>query len=143
VKRILIESDLLLAAIKKEDRLKPFAAKILEKIDSGDIKDVYASTAAIQEIIFWFHNRQLFEDLIKAVNFLTHIRHIDWVPLTPQVCTTASLLMGEYSLSPFDAYHLATALSMDKTILSTVHVYDKIKGITRIEPADFVKDHLE
>ena len=140
MKRILIESDLLLAAIKKEDRLKPVAAKILEKIDSGDIKDVYASTATIQEIIFWFYNRQLFDDLIKAVNFLTHIRHIDWIPLTPQICTTASLLMGEYSLAPFDAYHLATALSMDKTILSTEHVYEKIKGVRRIEPTIFVKN---
>jgi predicted nucleic acid-binding protein len=130
----------LLAAIKKEDRLKPVAAKILKKIDSGDIRDVYASTATIQEIIFWFYNRQLFDDLIKAVNFLTHIRHIDWIPLTPQICTTASLLMGEYSLAPFDAYHLATALSMDKTILSTEHVYEKIKGVRRIEPTIFVKN---
>lgn len=140
MKRILIESDLLLAAIKKEDRLKPVAAKILEKIDSGDIKDVYASTATIQEIIFWFYNRQLFDDLIKAVNFLTHIRHIDWIPLTPEICTTASLLMREHSLAPFDAYHLATALSMDKTILSTEHVYEKIKGLRRIEPTIFVKN---
>ena len=140
MKRILIESDLLLAAIKKEDRLKPVAAKILEKIDSGDIRDVYASTVAIQEIIFWFHNRQLFDDLIKAVNFLTHIRHIDWAPLTPQICTTASLLMGEYNLSPFDAYHFATALSMDKIILSTEHVYAKVKGVKRIEPTFFVKN---
>lgn len=138
--QILIESDLLLAAIKKEDRLKFAAAKILEKIDSGELKGIYVSTAAIQETIFWFYNRQLFDELTKAINFLTHIRHIEWVPLTREICTTASLLIGEYGIAPFDAYHLATAISMDKTILSTEHVYDKIKGITRIEPAEFVKD---
>jgi len=130
----------LLAAIKKEDRLKPFAAKILLKIDSGEIKGVYASTAAIQETIFWFHNRQLLDELVKAVNFLTHMRHIKWVPLTPEICTAAALLMSEYHLGPFDAYHLATAISMDKTILSTEHVYERVKGVKKIEPLEFAEN---
>jgi len=52
VTRILIESDLLLAIIKKEDRLKAAAERILEKIDSGELKGVYASTAVIQEVVF-------------------------------------------------------------------------------------------
>jgi len=50
--RILIESDLLLASIKREDRLKPIAKRILEGIDSGRLKGVYASIATIQEIVF-------------------------------------------------------------------------------------------
>ena len=140
MKQIIIESDLLLAAIKKADRLKLVVANILEKIDSGYIEKIYASTAAIQETIFWFYNRHLFNELIKAVNFLTHIRHIEWIPVTPEICTTASLLMGKYNISLFDACYLATALSMDKTILSTEHAYCKIKGIKKIEPTDFVKN---
>lgn len=130
----------MLAVIKKEDRLKPLAAKILEKIDSGDLKGVYASTAAIQEIIFWFYNRQLFNELTKAVNFLTHLRHVEWVPLTPELCNTASLLMSEYNVSPFDAYHLATAISKDKAILGTEHIDDKIKGVTRVDPVEFAEN---
>lgn len=35
----------LLAVIKKDDRLKPVAEKILERIDCGELKGVYASTA--------------------------------------------------------------------------------------------------
>lgn len=136
---VLVESDLFLAAIKKEDRLKPTAANILLKIDSGEIKGVYASVAAIQETIFWFYNRKMFKELTKAVNLLTHIRHIKWIPLTPQICTAAALLIDEYNLAPFDAYHLATAISMDKTILSTEHVYEKVKGVTKIEPTEFAK----
>ncbi len=138
--KILIESDLLLAAIKKEDRLKPAAEKILEKIDSGELKGVYASTAVIQEIIFWFFNRQLFSELALAVNILSHLRNIEWIAVTPEICLTASLLINEYKTSPFDAYHAATAIPKDKTILSTEHIYDKIKGITRIEPTAFAKD---
>jgi predicted nucleic acid-binding protein len=140
VTKILIESDLFLAAIKKEDRLKPTAEKILEKIDSGELKGVYASTAAVQEVIFWFYNRQLLSELALAVNILTHLRNIDWIAVTPDICLTASLLINEYNISPFDAYHAATAIFRDKTILGTEHVYDKIKGITRIDPAEFAKD---
>ena len=138
--KFLIESDLLLAAIKKEDRLKPAAERILEKIDSGELKGVYASTAVLQEIIFWFYNRQLLNELSKAVNILSHLPNVEWIPITPEICLTASLLINEYNTSPFDAYHAATAIPRDKTILSTEHIYDKIKGITRIEPTDFAKN---
>ncbi len=136
---ILIESDLLLAGIKKEDRLKPAAEKILDKIDAGEIKGVYASIASIQEIIFWFYNRQLYSELSRAVNVLTHLRNVEWINLTPEICLTASLLINEYKTSPFDAYHIATAISKDKTILSTEHIYDKIKGIIRIDPTEFAE----
>jgi len=140
VTKILIESDLILAAIKKEDRLKPSAERILDKIDSGELKGIYASTAAIQEIVFWFYNRQLFSQLSTAVNMLSHLRNVEWVAVTPEICLTASLLINENKLSPFDAYHAATAITRDKTILSTEHIYDKIKGITTIEPVKFAKD---
>ena len=64
------------------------------------------------------------------------------VPITPEICLTASLLISEYKLFPFDAYHTATAISRDKTILSilsTEHIYNKIKGITRIEPPNSIQ----
>ncbi len=120
--------------------MKHTAERILEKIDSGELKNIYASTAAIQEIVFWFYNRQLFRELSVAVNVLSHLRNVEWVPITPEICLTASLLINEYKTSPFDAYHAATAIPRDKTILSTEHIYDKIRGITRIEPAEFAKD---
>ena len=110
------------------------------KIDSGELKGVYASTAAVQEIIFWFYNRQLFSELTKAVNILTHLHNVEWIAITPEICLTASLLIDEYNTSPFDAYHAATAISRDKTILSTERTYDKIKGIKRMDPAACAKD---
>ncbi len=115
------------------------AEKILDKVDSGELKGVYASTAVIQEVIFWFYNRELLNELAKAVNILTHLRNVEWIALTPEICLTASLLINEYNTSPFDAYHIATAIFRDKTILSTEHIYDKIKGIKRIDPTEFAK----
>jgi predicted nucleic acid-binding protein len=137
---ILIESDLLLASIKKEDRLKLVAEKVMERIESGNLTGVYASVAAIQEIIFWFYNRQLFSELVSAVNALTHLRNLEWVELAPEICLTSSVLVNEYKMSPFDAYHVATAISRDKVILSTEHVYDRIKGIRRVDPNELVAE---
>lgn len=137
---ILIESDLLLASIKKEDRLKLVAEKVMERIESGNLTGVYASVAAIQEIIFWFYNRQLFSELVSAVNALTHLRNLEWVELAPEICLTSSVLVNEYKMSPFDACHVATAISRDKVILSTEHVYDRIKGIRRVDPNELVAE---
>jgi predicted nucleic acid-binding protein len=136
---ILIESDLLLAILKDEDRLKPIATRILLCVKSGEIKGVYASVAAIQEIVFWFHNRGLLTELSVAVNALIHLENVEWVGLTPAICLTASVFIDEYKISPFDAYHAATSMSKDRTILGTEHVYDKIRGIKRIDPGEFAK----
>jgi len=136
---ILIESDLLLASMKKEDRLKPVAERILEEIDSGKLEGVYASIVTIQEIVFWLYNRQLFNEIVKVVNILLYLKNLEWVKLTPEICLTASILINEYNISPFDAYHAATAISKDRVILSTEHVYDRIKGINRIDPKELVE----
>ena len=79
----------MLAVIKKDDRLKPVAKKILEKIESGNLEGIYASTASIQEVIFWFYNRQLFSDLTKVMSELIHLKNVEWVAVTPDICLTA------------------------------------------------------
>lgn len=127
-----------MAAMKKEDRLKETAERILGAVDSGRLRGVYASVAAIQEIVFWFYNRQLLHEMVQAVNILTHLRNIEWVELTPEICLTASVLMDEHKVSPFDAYHVATAISRDKVILSTEHVYDQIEGTEKIDPRELL-----
>jgi len=85
-------------------------------------------------MIFWFYNRELFNEIVSVVNALIHLKNIEWVELNAEICLTASILINEYKVSPFDAYHAATAISRDRVILSTEHIYDKIKGIKRIDP---------
>ncbi len=128
-----------MAFVKREDRLKPVAEKILVGIHSGKLRGFYASAATMQEIVFWFFNRGLFKELVDAVNALIHIRNLEWIGITPEMCLNASVLIDEYGINPFDSYHAATAISGDKKILSTEHIYDRIKGIERIDPRDFAK----
>jgi len=47
--------------------------------------------------------------------------------------------MKQYNMtSIFDAYHAATALNMepDRTLISTDKVFDKIPGMTRLDPRE-------
>jgi len=89
--------------------------------------------------VFWFFNRKLLKELVDAVNALIHIRNLEWAGITHDICLTASILMNEYGVNPFDSYHAATAISRDKKILSKEHAYDVIKGVERIEPKDSIK----
>jgi len=65
---------------------------------------------------------------------MRQLPNIEWVPLDPDTCLKATILIKEYTISPFDAYHAATALSRDATIISTDHAYRRIPGITLIDP---------
>ena len=52
---------------------------------------------------------------------------------------TASALMEEYDLGAFDGYVTATALSKDRIIVSSDHIYDRIKGIKRVSLEEITK----
>ena len=133
---MLIESDLLIPVIKREDRLRDLSDRVLTRIKSGNLMGVYASTAAMQEVIFWLNNRGMHSELVRTIHDLKLIPNLEWVPISPQICLEAALLIREYGLGPFDAYHAATALSRDSAILSTEHIYGKVPGLSVLDPND-------
>jgi PIN domain nuclease of toxin-antitoxin system len=54
---VLLDSDIFIAIIKEEDRLKQHSLKILKAVEKRKLRNVYASIASVQEIIFWLLNR--------------------------------------------------------------------------------------
>lgn len=137
---MLVEADLLIPLFKKADRYASVSERILMDIQNGVHEGVYSSTATIQEIVFWLYNQGLHRETIDAVNALSQLKNVEWVPVSPRVCLEASILIERYRLSPFDAYHAATALSRDAVILSTDHAYDRVAGINRVNPMDLVNE---
>ncbi|MDE1873730.1 MAG: type II toxin-antitoxin system VapC family toxin [Candidatus Micrarchaeota archaeon] len=123
--------------MKEKDRLKASASRLLADIETGKIKGAYASIAVVQEVIFWLSNEKRGGDTVKAVNALLNTTNLEWVDLSRNICLTASALIEEYNLSPFDAYHAATAINRDGKIVSSDRAYDKIKGIERIDLFSF------
>ena len=136
---MLLDSDIFIAVIKEEDRLKHASLKILKAIERRKLRSAYVSVASIQEIIFWLLNRGLKDKALLTVSRVFGIKNLEWIPLDKEVFLTASALIEEYELGAFDAYIAATALLKDRTILSSDHIYDKIKGIKRVNPEEIAK----
>ena len=91
------------------------------------------------EIIFWLLNRGLKDKALLTVSRVFGIKNLEWIPLDKEVFLTASALIEEYELGVFDAYIAATALLKDRVVLSSDHIYDKIKGIKRVNPEEIAK----
>jgi len=136
---VLLDSDIFIAVIKEKDRLKRASLKILKAVERRRLKNAYASVASIQEIIFWLLNRGFKDKILLTVSRAFKIKNLEWIPLDEEVFLTASALIGEYELGAFDAYIAATALLKDRVILSSDHIYDKIKGIRRMSPEEVAK----
>ena len=136
---MLLDSDVFIAIIKEEDRLKQPSLKILKAVEKRKLKNAYASVASIQEIIFWLLNRNLRDKILLTVSRIFELKNLEWIPLTKEIFLTASALIEEYKLGAFDAYMAATALSKDRIIVSSDHIYDKIKGIKRISLEEIAK----
>ncbi len=130
---MLIESDTFIATIKENDRLRDDAAYIISAIHKGEITGAYASSAALQEVIFWLLKENRAAEVVTAVSSLLDIRNLEWINVSKEICLNAAALIEEYQMGPFDAYHAATALSMDGRIISSDHIFDKIKNIERID----------
>jgi predicted nucleic acid-binding protein len=112
---------------------------VLRDVEGGVTEGVYSSTATIQEILFWLYNQGLRGEMVEAANALSRIRNLEWVPVTPEVCLRASVLVKHYGLSPFDGYHAATALGRDGVVLSSDHSYDRVTGLSRVDPWELTK----
>ncbi|AWR94016.1 MULTISPECIES: type II toxin-antitoxin system VapC family toxin [Sulfolobaceae] len=138
---MLIESDVLIAHLKTEDRLKEESEKLLLKIAKGELS-VIVSREAIHEIYYVLRNMNLsVQEILDKIGALKSIPNIEWIPTTIDIDLLALALMSQYNItSIFDAYHAATCLIYDKekAIISTDHIYDKIPGIKRIDPKDIV-----
>jgi predicted nucleic acid-binding protein len=139
---MMIETDILYAFVKKQDRLKDTADKLLWRIKEGELGIVEASREALHEL-YYVSSREgvSIEEYISRAAAITSIPHLVFLPTTTDVDLLALTLMKQHGLtSIFDAYHAATALNQvkDHTIISTDHVFDKVPWITRVDPHSLV-----
>ena len=136
---MLIETDVILAHIKKEDWLKPYAEYILRRVVRGEL-ELYVSREVIHEVYYIVRRLNLeISNVLDKLVALTKVPNLIWVPTTVDLDLAALALLVEYGFSSiFDAYYAATALLYvpDRTIISTNDVYDRIPGLNRIDPRE-------
>jgi len=138
---MLIESDIVIAHFKRKDRLKPIADEIFSRIKKGEMK-AEISTEIFHEVFYVLIEFTDYDTIISNFAYLISLDNLKFLKPSPEIYVTAVTLMKQYDISSiFDAIYAAQTLLQtdDKIILSTDHVYDRIKGIERKDPRDFLK----
>lgn len=134
----MIETDMLYAHVKSKDWLKPAAEKLLQRIVHGEFGLVLASREALHELYYVSMEEGIdIGAFVVRLVALTSIGNLRYVDTTSEIDILAATLMKQFKLSSiFDAYYAATALNAvaDHTIISTDEVFDKVTGITRVDP---------
>jgi len=72
--------------------------------------------------------------LLKDLAAMAALPHVNYVPLKPDVAVASVYLRQTLGLTFFDSHYAATALDLDRKIISFDKEYDKVPGLTRIEP---------
>ncbi|MCH4816507.1 PIN domain-containing protein [Saccharolobus shibatae] len=105
---MMIKSDILLAHIKSEDRLKPVADTILLRIARGEL-NVIVSREVLHELYYVLKNMNLSpQKILLKLGALKSIPNIEWVPTTVDTDLLALSLMSQYGISSiFDSYYVA------------------------------------
>lgn len=135
---MLIDSDLIIAYMKKEDRLKDTATAIFKAIEEGRLTNVQASSEVFHELYYVFSEYAPLKVMLANEARLASMQNMPFIDPTRETYLLALNLMETYGMkSIFDAIYAATALLdkvTDNTVLSTDEVYGKVKGIERIDP---------
>jgi predicted nucleic acid-binding protein len=138
---MLIESDMFIAYLKREDWLKESASRIFKALAEGSLKGVQASSEVFHEIYYVFSDYTSLDVIIGNIAWMAAFENITYVDATREIYLSALDLMNSYGVSSiFDAVYAATALTErvpDHTIVSTDKVYDRISGVKRVDPREF------
>jgi len=130
-----IEVDTLIAFVNAHDRYHEVASRLMERIASGEIKDVKVAVSAYLEYELILRSRGYSEKEIREdLECFRNMPNLSEAPLTVNVLIKASELREKYGLTFFDSLHGATALLEDGALISIDEAYRRVKGLKVIDP---------
>ncbi|MEM3174301.1 MAG: PIN domain-containing protein [Candidatus Bathyarchaeia archaeon] len=129
----LLENDVIFAYLNEYDSNHPIAERIFRKLQEGEIS-VHISSVSLIEMELIYRSERMEERLLRDLAALAALPHVEYVPLTPDTAVASVYLRQTLNLSFFDSHYAATALSLDRKIISFDKVYDKVPGLMRIKP---------
>ena len=135
-----IELDMLIAFVNRADKLHGVAVRIFNEIVNGRLGNVVVPTSAYMEYELVLKSKGYSEDTVSSdIEAFRRIRNLGEIPLTSEIIVKASELRRKYYITYFDSLHAASALSHDKTIISTDRVYREISELKAIDPREIFK----
>ncbi len=134
---MLLESDVLVAHLKKTDWLKDAATQIFGGLHEGTLR-AEASSEVLHELVYVFQDIAPLSILKSNIAKLATTPNLIFIRPSCETYIMAVHLSETYGISSiFDAIHAATALGVevpDHTVISTDNIYDRVPGLRRIDP---------
>lgn len=122
-----LDTDIILALIKKEDWLKKY-------INIKKIKSPKTSVLNVLETRLILLREYSRKDAIDALNKIRNNK-IKILEVNERIIEKSQKLIEKYpSLNMFDAIHAASAIINSEKLLSTDSVFDVIEEVNKIDP---------
>ncbi len=129
----LLENDVIFAYLNEHDPHHDIAEKIFHKLRERQLT-LEISSVSLVEMQLIYKSERLERKLLKDLAAVAALPHVQYVALTPDIAVASVYLRETLDLTFFDSHYAATALDVDREIISFDRSYDKVPGLTRIDP---------
>jgi len=129
----LLENDVIFAYLNEYDSNHAIAERIFQKLQNGEI-NVEISSVSLIEMELIYRSEKMEDKLLRDLAAIAALPHVEYVTLTPDVAVASVYLRQTLNLTFFDSHYAATALNLDRKVISFDKAYDTIPGLTRIKP---------
>jgi len=129
----LLENDIIFAYLNEYNPNHATAERIFQKLEKGEIQ-VEISSVSLIEMELIYRSEKMEDKLLKHLAAVAALPNVKYIALTPDVAVASVYLRQTLNLTFFDSHYAATALNLDRTIISFDKAYDKVPGLTRIKP---------
>jgi len=129
----LLENDVIFAYLNEYDPEHAIAENIFRKLRDGETS-VEISSVSLIEMELIYRSERMEDNLLKDLAAVAALPNVEYIVLTPDIAVASVYLRRTLNLTFFDSHYAATALSLDRKIISFDQAYDKVPGLTRIKP---------
>ena len=130
----LLENDVIFAYLNRGDPNHRIAEKIFAKLGKGTTT-VEVSGVSLVEMELVYKSEGLDARLLEDLSAVAALPDVEYAPLTPDIAVASVYLRNSTDLSFFDSHYAATALSLDRRIISFDRAYDGVPGLSRVDPS--------
>jgi predicted nucleic acid-binding protein len=129
----LLENDTVFAYLNELDSNHLAAERLFQRLRRGEI-EVEVSSVSLVEMELIYRSEKVEDRLLEDLAALAALPNVRYVALTPDVAVASVYLRQTLNLSFFDSHYAATALDLDRRIISFDQAYDRVPGLTRVNP---------
>ena len=134
-----VDTSVIIYAVGRIHPYKIPCASILRDIERGAL-DAHISVEVIQELIYRFSSIRRKMEGIRIARVISELMNPG--TLDTDDCQRAVGLFERCEVDPRDAFHAAWMLNRDiRIIISADKHFDRIPGIVRIDPKEYVSQH--